>query len=76
MKSYSGGNIMAKINREKTIAERIIAEGSEKKSAIESVLGEPEPWESWETQLCLWSVGIGIAALVVLGFLINQFLLS
>jgi len=41
----------------------------------ESILGEPEPWESWETQLCLWSIGIGIAGLLILGVLVDQFLL-
>lgn len=34
-----------------------------------------EPWESWETRLCLWSLGIGVAALTVLGTLVNIFLL-
>ncbi len=43
--------------------------------ASESVLGEAEPWESWETSLCLWSIGIGIAGLVILGVLVNLFLL-
>ncbi len=28
-----------------------------------------EPWEPWETGLCLWSLGIGIGALVILGIL-------
>ena len=41
----------------------------------ESILGEAEPWESWETQLCLWSIGIGIAGLVILGVLVDLFLL-
>lgn len=41
----------------------------------QSVLGEPEPWESWETSLCLWSIGIGIAALIILGILVDWFLL-
>ena len=41
----------------------------------ESILGEPEPWESWETQLCLWSIGIGIAGLLILGVLVDLFLL-
>lgn len=36
---------------------------------------EVEPWESWETRLCLWSLGIGIGGLVVLGILVNIFLL-
>jgi hypothetical protein len=39
------------------------------------VLGEHEPWEKWETQLCLWSIGIGIAGLVILGVLVDMFLL-
>ena len=41
----------------------------------ESILGEAEPWEIWETQLCLWSIGIGIARLVILGVLVDLFLL-
>lgn len=41
----------------------------------QSVLGEPEPWESWETSLCLWSISIGIAALIILGILVDWFLL-
>jgi hypothetical protein len=41
----------------------------------QSVLGEPEPWESWETSLCLWSIGIGIVALFILGVLVDWFLL-
>jgi hypothetical protein len=41
----------------------------------QSILGEPEPWEAWETSLCLWSIGIGIAGLVILGVLVNLFLL-
>lgn len=36
---------------------------------------EVEPWEPWETRLCLWSLGIGIGSLVVLGVLVNIFLL-
>lgn len=34
-----------------------------------------EPWESWETRLCLWSLGIGIVSLAVLGILVNIYLL-
>lgn len=41
----------------------------------EAVRAQGEPWESWETRLCLWSLGIGIAALAVLGTLINIYLL-
>lgn len=36
----------------------------------------PEPWEKWETQLVMWSVGIGVAGLIVLGTLINIFILN
>lgn len=42
----------------------------------ESLIGEAEPWEPWETRLCLWSLGIGIAALVVLGAVINLTILG
>ena len=41
----------------------------------EDLAGHGEPWESWETQLVLWCIGIGIVGLVVLGLLINAFLL-
>ncbi len=34
-----------------------------------------EEWESWETKLCLWSLGVGIASLVVLGLLVNAYIL-
>jgi hypothetical protein len=34
-----------------------------------------EPWEPWETSLVLWSIGLGIAGLVVLGILVNIFIL-
>jgi len=45
------------------------------KRSAEALLGEPEPWETWETQLVGWSIGLGLGGLVVLGFLINKFLL-
>ena len=34
-----------------------------------------ELWESWETQLVKWSIGIGVAGLAVFGLLINVYLL-
>lgn len=67
---------MAEINAKKTTEEQVASELSSKGEFAESVLGEPEPWAEWETRLCLWSIGIGIVALVILGLLINQFLLS
>jgi hypothetical protein len=50
-------------------------ENNDKLLSNQSILGEPEPWESWETSLCLWSIGIAIAALVVLGVLVDWYLL-
>jgi len=44
--------------------------------SAEELLGEAEPWESWETQLVAWSIGIAIVGLFVLGWLINSFILS
>jgi hypothetical protein len=38
--------------------------------------GEPEAWEPWETQLVLWSIGLGLAGLVLLGWLVDRFILS
>lgn len=45
-------------------------------SSAEALLGEPEPWESWETKLVTYSIGIAIIGLVVLGYLINTYILS
>lgn len=44
-------------------------------SSAEELLGEPEPWEPWETKLVLYSIGIALIGLVVLGILINTFIL-
>ncbi len=44
--------------------------------SAEELLGEAEPWEDWETQLVGWSIGIAIIGLVILGWLINTFVLS
>ncbi len=41
----------------------------------EVMIDDPEPWEPFETQLVGWSVGIGIAGLIVLGTLVNIYLL-
>lgn len=51
-----------------------LPDDAERRSA-EALLGEPESWESWETQLMVWSIGLGLAGLVVLGVLINKFIL-
>jgi len=65
----------SKENIEPATEEQVLA-NFDKVEANESALGEPEPWEAWETQLCLWSLFIGIGGLVVLGTLINIFLLT
>lgn len=44
-------------------------------TSAEELLLEAEPWESWESRLVGWSIGIGFVGLVVLGLLINIFLL-
>ncbi len=35
-----------------------------------------EPWEPWETKLVWYSIVIGVAALVIGGYLVNRYLLS
>ena len=44
--------------------------------SAEALLGEAEPWESWETKLVGYSLAIGFAGLVVLGWLIDKYILS
>jgi len=58
------------------ITEDQIITGLSLQGADESALEDAEPWESWETKLVLWSILIGISGLVVLGTLINIFLLK
>ncbi|MEO1924707.1 MAG: hypothetical protein ABGY08_01735 [Gammaproteobacteria bacterium] len=41
----------------------------------ESLLSDPEPWESWETALVLWCIGLGVVGLIILGWLVNTFIL-
>jgi hypothetical protein len=42
----------------------------------EAGIDAAEPWEAWETKLCVWSIAIGIGGLVILGALINAFILD
>ena len=44
-------------------------------SAEEALSGTPEPWEHWETVLVLASIGTGLLGLVLLGWLVAQFIL-
>ena len=41
----------------------------------EALSGAPEPWERWETVLVLASIGVGLLGLVMLGWLVAQFIL-
>ncbi len=36
---------------------------------IDKLVGEMEPWESWETKLIWWSIIIGLIVLVIGGVL-------
>lgn len=53
-----------------------VAPVSESLEHSEVAIDAPEPWEPFETQLVSWSIGIGIAGLIILGTLINIYLLD
>jgi hypothetical protein len=40
----------------------------------DALAGAPEPWE-WETSLVLISLGIGLFGLLLLGWLVDRFIL-
>ncbi len=42
---------------------------------LDVAIDAPEPWESWETTFVMWSLGTGMVGLVILGVLINVFIL-
>ncbi|EDN68489.1 hypothetical protein BGP_6078 [Beggiatoa sp. PS] len=65
---------MTEHDLEQATKEQIVT-GLSLKEAGESALENPEPWEPWETSLVLWSLLIGIGGLIILGTLINIFLL-
>jgi hypothetical protein len=48
---------------------------TEETRSAEALLGEAEPWESWETKLVTWSIGLAIIGLIVLSWLISTFVL-
>jgi hypothetical protein len=37
--------------------------------------GPAEDWEPWETRLVLLSIGLGVAGLLLLGWLVDYFIL-
>jgi hypothetical protein len=44
--------------------------------ADDALSGASEPWERWETSLVLGSLFVGFVGLVVLGWLVDRFILS
>jgi hypothetical protein len=52
-----------------------MSNGAEHEVAHAELSAAPEPWESWETTLVLASLAIGVAGLVVLGWLVARFVL-
>lgn len=43
--------------------------------AEDALAGVPEPWESWETSLVVGSIALGVVGLVLLGWLVDRFIL-
>jgi len=41
----------------------------------DALAGAAEPWESWESTLVLGSIAVGALGLVVLGWLVDRFIL-
>ena len=48
----------------------------EEKRSTEALLGEPEPWEDWESKLVAGCVITAIIGLVILGWLIHTYILN
>jgi len=44
-------------------------------SVEDALSGAPEPWESWETGLVVGCVLVGTVGVVVLGWLVDRFIL-
>lgn len=44
--------------------------------ADDALSGAPEPWERWETTLVVGCLAVGFTGLVVLGWLVDRFILS
>ena len=42
----------------------------------DALSGAPEPWERWETSLVVGSLTAGLLGLVLLGWLVDRFILS
>jgi hypothetical protein len=44
-------------------------------SGREAFATDPEAWEPWETTLVALSLALGVAGLLLLGWLVNRFIL-
>lgn len=42
----------------------------------EALSGTPEPWERWETSLVIGSLLVGLVGLLLLGWLVDRFILA
>ncbi len=51
-------------------------QGAQTQSGEEALAGDPETWEAWETWLVTSSVVAGALGLLVLGWLVDRFILS
>jgi hypothetical protein len=52
-------------------------DGSPQASPSEDALaGTPEPWERWETSLVVGSIAVGVVGLLLLGWLVDRFILT
>jgi hypothetical protein len=60
----------------KNTSSRRNAMNEEQHNTSEDLAMEAEPWEEWEGKLVKYSLLIGVAALIVLGTLVNVFILS
>ena len=61
---------------DETVAAPAGAPTGESMGQAEVSIDAPEPWEPFETQLVVWSIGIGVAGLIILGTLINLYILD
>jgi hypothetical protein len=44
-------------------------------AGADALSAPPEPWEAWETVLVLGSIGVGVLALLALGWAVTRFIL-
>tara|TARA_B100001996_G_C18179137_1_gene407503 strand:+ start:338 stop:502 length:165 start_codon:yes stop_codon:yes gene_type:complete len=48
---------------------------SDELESAQELLSDPEPWESWESKLVVYSIIVAIIGLIILGILINWLIL-